>query len=163
MAETLHGQAGEPARDDTPDLAEAVRALMARLPTYGRLYWRLLREGGLSRRQQVLALGALAYTISPIDLVPGIIPVIGQMDDLAVALLGLRRLLGDMPPAAAEAHLAAVGLTMAQLDADLATLRRSALALGRQSLRLGSAAAMHGVRGLTAAAGRLVRRSRAAP
>ena len=163
MAETQSATGGEPARDASPELTDAVRALMTRLPAYGRLYWRLLREGGLNRRQQALALGALAYTISPIDLVPGIIPVIGQMDDLAVALLGLRRLLGDMPPAVAEAHLAAVGLTMAQLDADLATLRRAALALGRQGLRLGSAAALHGVRGLTAAAGRLMRRSRAAP
>ena len=156
------GKTGQsaPEASDASELTPAVRALMTRLPAYGRLYWRLLRQGGLSRGQRAVALGALAYTVSPIDLVPGIIPVIGQMDDLAVALLGLRRLLGNMPPAAAEAHLAAVGLTMAQLDADLATLHRAALALGRQGLRLGSAAALHGVRGLTAAAGRLIRRSR---
>ena len=31
-----------------------------------------------------------AYVISPIDLIPGFIPMLGQLDDLLVALLGLR-------------------------------------------------------------------------
>jgi uncharacterized membrane protein YkvA (DUF1232 family) len=139
--------------------APAVRALLGRLPAYGRLYWRLLRQGELGPGQQALALAALAYTVSPIDLVPGVIPVVGQMDDLAVALLGLRLLLRRMPPAAAERHLAAVGLSLAQLDADLATLGQTALTLGYQGLRLAGKAARASARGLaTLLAGMPVRR-----
>jgi uncharacterized membrane protein YkvA (DUF1232 family) len=128
-------------------LTPAVGELVTRLPAYGRLYWRLLRHGGLSRRQQAVALGALAYTISPIDLVPGIIPVVGQMDDLAVALFGLRVLLWTMPPATAARHLAMVGLSLAQLDADLATLGKVTVALGRAGLRLTGQVARQGLHG----------------
>jgi hypothetical protein len=119
----------------------------------------LLRQGELGPGQQALALAALAYTISPIDLVPGVIPVVGQLDDLAVALLGLRLLLRRMPPAAAERHLAAVGLSLAQLDADLATLGQTALTLGYQGLRLAGKVARRSARGLaTLLAGTPVRR-----
>jgi uncharacterized membrane protein YkvA (DUF1232 family) len=38
-----------------------------------------------------IALGAmLAYLVSPIDLVPELIPVIGQLDDVVVGVLALR-------------------------------------------------------------------------
>ena len=136
--------------DQDPELNQAVLSLTFRLPAYGRLYWRLLREGDLSGPQQAIALGALAYTLSPIDLVPGIVPVLGQLDDLAVALLGLRLILRAMPPAAAERHLLAAGLSQAQLDADIATLGRVVGTLGRQSLRLAGAAARLGARRLGA-------------
>jgi uncharacterized membrane protein YkvA (DUF1232 family) len=146
-----------------PELTQAVRELLTRLPAYGRLYWRLLRQGGLSPRQQALALGVLAYTISPIDLVPGIIPVVGQMDDLAVALLGLRSILRAMPPAEAEAHLAAVGMSQAHLDADIAALGRSVVELGRRGLVLTGGAALLGARKLSEAARHLTRRGRRPP
>lgn len=131
-------------------LTPALRALLGRLPAYGRLYWRLLRQGGLDRGQRALALGALAYTVSPVDLVPGVIPVIGQLDDLAVALLGLRLLLRRLPPAVVEQHLAAVGLNLAQLDADLATLGQTALTIAHQGLRLTGVLARASARGLAA-------------
>jgi uncharacterized membrane protein YkvA (DUF1232 family) len=127
-----------------------LRELIARLPAYARLYWRLLRQGNLSGGQRALVLGALAYTVSPIDLVPGIIPVLGQIDDIAVALVGLRIVLRSMPRSEAEAHLAAAGLSLAQVDADLATLGVSVAALGRHGLRLASMAAQKGLRGLAA-------------
>jgi uncharacterized membrane protein YkvA (DUF1232 family) len=145
--------------DAAPDaLTAAVKDLIVRLPAYARLYWRLLRGGGLSPAQRALAIGSLVYMVSPIDLVPGFIPVAGQMDDIAVALLGLRALLGGMPPAAAEGHLAAVGLSRAQLDADLATLGRTALTLARQGLRIAGKVAQAGARAVTQVTGGPARR-----
>jgi uncharacterized membrane protein YkvA (DUF1232 family) len=141
-------------------LTAAVKDLIVRLPAYARLYWRLLRGGGLSLRQRALAIGSLAYIVSPIDFVPGIIPVVGQMDDIAVALLGLRALLRGMPPATAEGHLASVGLSRAQLDADLATLGRTALTLAKQGLRIAGKVAVAGARAVTQVTGGPARRRR---
>jgi hypothetical protein len=79
------------------------------------------------------------------------------MDDLAVALLGLRWLLRSLPPAAAEGHLLAVGLSQVQLDADLHALGRVAATLGRHGVRWASAAALIGARRLETGLRRLLR------
>jgi uncharacterized membrane protein YkvA (DUF1232 family) len=47
----------------------------------------------VAREDKLVAGAAAAYLVSPVDLVPGVIPVIGQLDDLVVALLAARRLL----------------------------------------------------------------------
>lgn len=45
-------------------------------------------------------LGAVAvYLVSPVDLVPDLIPVLGQLDDLGLTLWALRRLLQAAGPA----------------------------------------------------------------
>jgi hypothetical protein len=96
---------------------------------------------------------AAAYLISPIDLVPGIIPVAGQLDDAAVALLGLRFALRGLPAADRQAHLDASGLTAHDLDHDLGTVRMGAAWLLRRGGRIGLwagrglvRAAAHGLR-----------------
>ena len=52
--------------------------VVRRLPAYSRLTWALLRDRRLRRRHRLLVLGGVAYLLSPIDLIPGIIPVLGQ-------------------------------------------------------------------------------------
>jgi uncharacterized membrane protein YkvA (DUF1232 family) len=135
-------------------------ALMRRLRGYARLAWRLARDPRLSRTRRTAVAAAAAYLVSPIDLVPGIIPFAGQLDDAAVALLGLRFALRGLPPADRLAHLEASGLTVADLDHDLATVRIGAAWLLRRGGRVGVwagrslvGAAAHGLR----AAGRRLR------
>jgi hypothetical protein len=98
-------------------------------------------------------LGAAAYLASPIDLVPGIIPFAGQLDDAAVALLGLRFGLRGLPPDARDEHLQAVGIGEADLDDDLATVRQGAGWLARRGGRL----ALRGGRAVGRTAWRLAR------
>ena len=141
---------------DRPDDAfprERFIALVRRLPAYARLAWRLSRDPRLSRARRAAVAAAAAYLISPIDLVPGIIPVAGQLDDAAVALLGLRFALRGLPAADRQAHLDASGLTAADLDHDLATVRMGAAWLLRRGGRIGLwagrglvRAAAHGLR-----------------
>jgi uncharacterized membrane protein YkvA (DUF1232 family) len=45
------------------------------------------------RVDKVIALAAVVYLVSPIDLVPDAIPVVGQIEDVGVAVLAVRRLL----------------------------------------------------------------------
>jgi len=112
-------------------------ALLRRLPAYGRLGWRLARDPRLSRARRTAVAAAAAYLVSPIDLVPGIIPLAGQLDDAAVALLALRFALRGLPPAERQAHLDASGLTAADLDHDLGTVRMGAAWLLRRGGRIG--------------------------
>lgn len=94
-------------------------ALLRRLPAYGRLAWRLGRDPLLGRTRRAAVVAAAAYLASPIDFVPGIIPVLGQLDDLAVAIVALRLALDGLSPERRRAHLEAVGLDESDLVDDL--------------------------------------------
>jgi uncharacterized membrane protein YkvA (DUF1232 family) len=63
------------------------------------LFRRLLRDPRVPRRSK-LALGLLVpYLVSPIDLIPDFLPVIGQLDDALLVVLVLRHVVrsaGDM-------------------------------------------------------------------
>jgi uncharacterized membrane protein YkvA (DUF1232 family) len=111
-------------------------ALVRRFPAYARLAWRLSRDERLTRGRRAAVLGAAAYLASPIDLVPGIIPFAGQLDDAAVALLGLRFALRGLPPPVRAGHLDAVGIAEGDLDHDLVTVRQGAGWLARRGGRL---------------------------
>jgi hypothetical protein len=102
-------------------------------------------------------LGAAAYLASPIDLVPGIIPVAGQLDDAAVGLLALRLALRGLPATAQAAHLAAVDISPDDIDRDLATVRHTAAWILRRGGRLSVRAAGLAARATLAGARGLVR------
>jgi uncharacterized membrane protein YkvA (DUF1232 family) len=139
-------------------------ALVGRLPSYGRLGWRLAREPRLSGPRRTAVAGAAAYLLSPIDLVPGIIPLAGQLDDAAVALLGLRFALRGLAPDERQAHLDACGLVAADLDDDLRTVRATAGWLvrrgGQAGLWAGRRLLRGAARGARAAIGPLRRSAR---
>jgi uncharacterized membrane protein YkvA (DUF1232 family) len=97
-------------------------ALIGRMPRYARLAWRLSRDPELPTSRRVALAGAMAYLLSPIDLVPGVIPVAGQLDDAAAALAAIRFALRGLPTEARADALAAVGLQQRDLDADLRTI-----------------------------------------
>ena len=46
----------------------------------------------------------LAYLLSPIDLIPDVIPVIGYADDVIVVLWAVRRIIRSVGPDAVQAH-----------------------------------------------------------
>jgi uncharacterized membrane protein YkvA (DUF1232 family) len=50
-----------------------------------------------------LALAVAAYALSPIDLIPDFIPVLGYLDDLLIVPLGLLLVIRLLPPAVLDA------------------------------------------------------------
>jgi uncharacterized membrane protein YkvA (DUF1232 family) len=119
-----------------------------RLPRYLKLARDLFDDEAVPPGRKALLGAALAYTVSPIDLVPGFIPVAGQLDDLAVLLLGVRQALAACPPEAAEARLAGAGLTGAVLEDDLAAVEGAASWLISQTAAMGMRAVSGGLRAL---------------
>lgn len=63
------------------------------LPNLVKLIARLLRDPRVPRRTKLVVGAALAYLITPIDLIPDALPLIGQADDLLVAVYAVHRLL----------------------------------------------------------------------
>lgn len=63
-----------------------------------RLWWALKHP--LAPRWLKVGVGLLVlYVLSPIDLIPEFIPVLGVMDDLVLVPLAIRFLLNKLPPA----------------------------------------------------------------
>lgn len=69
---------------------ELVGPALRLIPDLVRLVRELLRAADTPRSVHVALLGLLAYLLSPIDLVPDFIPVLGSADDLIVAAIVLR-------------------------------------------------------------------------
>jgi uncharacterized membrane protein YkvA (DUF1232 family) len=159
----------EAAADDDPFPREAWSTLTVHAEGYLRLTLALLRDPAVSKHRRAALLAAAAYFASPIDLIPGIVPVLGQIDDLAIAMLAIRLALNALEPSRRQMHLAAAGLSDEALHDDLVAAgrlgawaaragARAGIRIGRGVLRItvrtGHAAADLAVRGGRAAAGR---------
>ena len=105
------------------DMTEVVD-IIRRLPTYIRLVWALLRDGRVPAQQKLILVGIAAYVVLPIDLIPDFVPVLGQLDDIAVVLLGLDLFIRGAPPEIVEEHLARISQDKDQLRRDIATAER---------------------------------------
>jgi uncharacterized membrane protein YkvA (DUF1232 family) len=75
--------------------------------------WKLVRHPDTPRAPKWVALGVLAYALSPIDLIPDFIPLLGQLDDLLLVPLGIALAVRLTP-----AHLWQARLAEAQASAD---------------------------------------------
>lgn len=72
---------------------EEGRALAGFIPDCLVLVGRLIADPRVPRRRKLLFLGLVGYLALPFDLVPDFIPVAGQLDDVVVVALVLRRFL----------------------------------------------------------------------
>ena len=97
--------------------------VMLQLPTYVRLVWGLARDPRTPLGLKALLAAALTYVLTPVDLMPDVIPIIGVADDLTVLLLVLDVFISNAPAAVRDDHLRRAAVGQAVLDADLARLR----------------------------------------
>jgi uncharacterized membrane protein YkvA (DUF1232 family) len=68
------------------------------------LAWRLLLDPQVSVLVKLIPVAVLAYVIMPFDLIPDVVPVLGQLDDVAVILIGIRLFIALCPPARVQWH-----------------------------------------------------------
>ena len=105
---------------DVGDVVELIR----RLPTYIRLVWALLRDSRVPAGQKLILAGIVGYLILPIDLIPDFVPILGQLDDIAVVLLGLDLFIRSAPQDVVDDHLRRIAQDKDQFTADIATAER---------------------------------------
>jgi uncharacterized membrane protein YkvA (DUF1232 family) len=65
---------------------------IALLPAYLRMLVGLMRDPRVSRLDRFLVVAAAAYIVSPFDVVPDVVPFLGQVDDVFLLMLALQRL-----------------------------------------------------------------------
>jgi uncharacterized membrane protein YkvA (DUF1232 family) len=88
-------------------LKEAVRQL--------RLAWRLFLDRRVPLWTKLVPPVALAYVLSPIDILPDIPPMgLNQLDDIAVVLLGIKLFIELAPPDVVREHLRELGAQVAE-------------------------------------------------
>lgn len=74
------------------------------LPDIARLVWRVIRDDRVPRGVRYGFWGIAAYLALPVDIVPDWVPVLGQLDDVVVASLGVRTLLRRVPEPVIREH-----------------------------------------------------------
>jgi uncharacterized membrane protein YkvA (DUF1232 family) len=131
--------------DADPFPRERLAASLRHGPAYGRLAWRLVRDPLLSKARRAALVAAFGYVASPIDAIPSVVPVLGQLDDLAVALAALRLALDGLTPSRRRAHLEAVGLDDATLADDARTVGAATAWMARAGARTAREAAIIGI------------------
>jgi uncharacterized membrane protein YkvA (DUF1232 family) len=75
----------------------------------GRLAWRLMRDSRTPLKAKLILGAALLYLISPINLLNEWIPLVGQLDDIAVITLGFELFFRNVPEWLKAEHEAAMG------------------------------------------------------
>lgn len=87
----------------------------ARLATYLVAMWKLFKHPDTPLGAKLVAMLVLAYVLSPIDLVPDFIPVLGQLDDLIIVPLGVALVSRLTPKPLWEAQLREAELSTQKL------------------------------------------------
>ena len=93
------------------------------LPNLIKLVGRLLLDPRVPRRAKISLGLASAYVVSPIDLIPEVIPVIGWADDVLIVMLAIDSLIDRSGPELVDEHWDGPG--------DLLSLIREVVGLSR--------------------------------
>jgi len=65
------------------------------LPNFVRLLFGLMTDSRVAAIDKLLVVGAIAYIVTPIDLIPDFIPFIGEVDDVYLLVIALQRLISN--------------------------------------------------------------------
>jgi uncharacterized membrane protein YkvA (DUF1232 family) len=83
-------------------------SLLLALIAHVRLSIRLLRDPRVPLLLKAMPVLTALYVLSPIDLLPDVLPILGEVDDLAVSVLTLQAFVRLCPAAAVDFHRAAI-------------------------------------------------------
>jgi uncharacterized membrane protein YkvA (DUF1232 family) len=73
-----------------------------------RLVVRLLRDARVPIYLKIIPFLSLIYIVMPFDLVPDLVPVLGQLDDLGIFVLSMEAFIMLSPQDVVQEHLAAI-------------------------------------------------------
>ena len=83
-------------------------SLLRSAVTNARLAVRLLREPRVPLVLKALPIAGLAYVLSPLDFIPDVLPVVGQIDDLGLIIIAIEAFKRLSPHHVVTHHEAAI-------------------------------------------------------
>lgn len=81
-----------------------LKSLLLFIPNMILLCGRLLRDARVPKTEKALVAGAILYAIVPLDLIPDLIPFVGQIDDAYLIAITLLRLIDRTDPRIVREH-----------------------------------------------------------
>ena len=93
----------------SPDDTNALLVWLQDVARQARLAWRLFWDLRVPMWTKLIPPAALAYLLFPIDLIPDVALGLGQLDDVAVLLIGVKLFIELAPPDVVREHLLALG------------------------------------------------------
>ncbi|HLI52093.1 MAG TPA: hypothetical protein VKU87_09860 [Thermomicrobiaceae bacterium] len=133
QAEPSLGPNAEWLAGEDPSARETLTGIGRRLPRYARLASSLAADTRLDAQQRRPLTGILGRGLPMIDLLPGLIPIVGRFDGLLGLFSAILYALRNMQAEDAEYHLQAVGLSREQVEADLRDTTRLAKELAERT------------------------------
>lgn len=115
---------------------DGIILLIRKIPNYTKLLFALYKDKDIAPKHKAVLSVGIAYSVSPIDLVPGIIPVAGQLDNIIIMLWSLKKALSGVGEDIRERHLKNAGLTMADIETDSEFAKETLKAIGKGTARL---------------------------
>ena len=86
------------ASDFVDKISRIAKRAGAKLVYVALILYYTLQSDKVSKADKTIIIGALGYMISPLDVMPDAIPIVGLTDDLAVLLFVLKKVWGDVDP-----------------------------------------------------------------
>ncbi|TEB11037.1 YkvA family protein [Pelotomaculum propionicicum] len=68
------------------------------IPAFVKLMYNLVKDPAVSTTDKAVLGAAIVYIFSPVDLIPDVIPFLGQVDDAYLVAIALQRLLNSAGP-----------------------------------------------------------------
>ncbi|MDD2586558.1 MAG: DUF1232 domain-containing protein [Syntrophomonadaceae bacterium] len=77
---------------------KVVKESLLLIPNLLKLLYRLLKDKAITLTDRTLVIATIAYVLSPLDFLPDMIPFLGQVDDILLVALVLKRLMDSVSP-----------------------------------------------------------------
>jgi uncharacterized membrane protein YkvA (DUF1232 family) len=101
-----------------PGVLSRAKQVLVEVPKNGKLAYCLLRDERVPRAPKVVLLAALGVIVSPLDF-PAWVPVLGELDVLALGILAVQTFIEACPEDIRREHEAALSAKDSLFDRDL--------------------------------------------
>ena len=83
-------------RNQDESMQEMARNALLLIPNFVKLLYRWIADKRVQASEKAILLGTVGYMLYPLDFLPDVIPLLGQVDDLLLAALVLKRFLNSV-------------------------------------------------------------------
>jgi uncharacterized membrane protein YkvA (DUF1232 family) len=113
-----------------PSIFSRAKTVLLDVPRHGKLAYCLLRDPRISRRSKLALLAALGVIVNPLIDLPAWIPVVGELDVLALSILAVETFVEACPEQIRREHEEALKAGESVWDRDV----RDTVAVARHGL-----------------------------